>query len=84
MRKPAPLRLDDTYNGDEGGRKGMEWPPGQTSRNPTRMAGEEVRGGNSQRSFTQFSPFKARRRSLIASRLFTVRLSFGKRTSNYA
>ena len=29
MRKPAPLRLDDTYNGDEGRRKGMEGPQGR-------------------------------------------------------
>lgn len=36
MRKPAPLRLDDTYNGDEGGRKRMEWPPGQTTRSTRR------------------------------------------------
>ena len=29
MRKPAPLRLDSTYNGNEGGMKETEWSPGR-------------------------------------------------------
>ena len=31
MRKPAPLRLDDTYNGDEGGNKEWNGPQGRNT-----------------------------------------------------
>lgn len=61
MRKPAPLRLDSTYNGEEVEEKGMEWPPGQTtSSNSARMTGEGE-GQSRQKRFLPCAEDKSRR-----------------------